>query len=285
VPRRETDLPLLPGCEQHATPRQLRACAREALSSIWDCFANRGMTTRAVPKALAIYLDDGLAFRAVRSSAGGDCSEVLTLKPDRASQERARDIVTAAFAGPTASVAGTAEAAGGTGDAAAGPALATAGPPASGTAASSRREAEVTALISSLGETCAGKSLLATLRKSPETGLEVSVSLLLHELAKGVEAWTGRLPDESDGGVLDAARALDQLPGGPGCDPVVAVMALTDEWSRSAAQGLATNGTRERFIDAFRDAEKEQGPELGSWLPGRFPLLHREAKRILDYLG
>jgi hypothetical protein len=123
------------------------------------------------------------------------------------------------------------------------------------------------------------------LRDSAATGLETSVSLLVHEVAGSVESWTGQVPDESDGTIVEATRALEDLPRGPGCDPVVAVMALIDEWSSRVAQGPSTNGAEERFIAAFRDAEGERGDDLKVWLPERFPLLYRDAIRILKYLA
>ena len=107
----------------------------------------------------------------------------------------------------------------------------------------------------------------------------------MHEVAKSVESWTGQVPDESDGTIVEAARALEDLPRGAGCDPVVAVMALIDEWSSRVAQGPSTNGAQERFIAAFRDAENDRGDDLKLWLPDRFPLLYRDALRILKYLA
>jgi len=282
VPHREVDLPPLPGCDGGVTAAGFKPCARESLAAIWDCFANQGLTTRAVPRTLAIYLDDRIAYRAARAAAGGsDCSQVLTLQADRASQERAGQIVAAAFtAGPGA-----------------GPPPAHPAPAVPGAAAAfgeiqpeetgipSRREAEVGGFIAALEGSCAGESLVEALRDSGETGLDTKVSLLVHEVAKGVEAWTGRLPDESDSRLIEAARALEGLPRGPGCDPVVAVMALTDEWSSRVAEGLTTHGTAERFIAAFREAEKERGDDPRIWLPARFPLLYRDAQRILKYLA
>ena len=68
VPRRDADLPPLPGCDPPLVAAALRTCARQTLAAIWDCFATRGMTTRAIPKALAIYLDDRIAYRAARAA-------------------------------------------------------------------------------------------------------------------------------------------------------------------------------------------------------------------------
>jgi hypothetical protein len=282
VPHREADLPPLPGCDRQVTAAGFKPCARESLAAIWDCFANQGLTTRAAPKTLAVYLDDRIAYRAARAAAAGaDCAQVLTLKADRASQERAGQIVAAAFtAGPGAAPP----------PAHAAPAVSSATVPfgeiqPEEAGIPSRREAEVGGFIAALQGSCAGESLVDALRDAGETGLDSKVSLLVHEIAKGVEAWTGRLPDESDGRLIEAARALEGLPRGPGCDPVVAVMALTDEWSRRVAEGLSTHGTAERFIAAFREAEKEQGADLPAWLPERFPLLYRDAQRILKYLA
>jgi hypothetical protein len=64
----------------------------------------------------------------------------------------------------------------------------------------------------------------------------------------------------------------------------VAIMALTDEWSAREAEGTTSNGAAERFIDAFRDAEQDRGDDLNDWLPDRFPLLYRDAQRILHFL-
>jgi hypothetical protein len=268
VPRRDSDLPPLPGCDPPLTAAGLRTCARQSLAAIWDCFATRGMATRAIPKALAIYLDDRVAYRATRAaSAGADCRQVLTLEPDRVSQERARQIVASSFVK----------------EGAAGPAGVKAGP--EGVTLRSRREAEIADLMTVLDGSCAGKDLIQRLRDSGGTGLDASVSLLVHEVARSVESWTGQVPDESDGTIVDAARALEDLPRGAGCDPVVAVMALIDEWSARVAQGPSTNGAQERFIAAFRDAQNDQSDDLKLWLPDRFPLLHRDALRILKYLA
>jgi hypothetical protein len=274
VPRRDSDLPPLPGCDPPLTAAGLRTCARQSLAAIWDCFATRGMATRAIPKALAIYLDDRVAYRAARAaSAGADCRQVLTLEPDRVSQERARQIVAASFVKE-------------------GDAGRAAAPAAHGAVAApadvmmrTRREAEIADLMTVLDGSCAGKDLIQRLRDSGGTGLDASVSLLVHEVARSVESWTGQVPDESDGTIVDAARALEDLPRGAGCDPVVAVMALIDEWSARVAQGPSTNGAQERFIAAFRDAQNDQSDDLKLWLPDRFPLLHRDALRILKYLG
>lgn len=281
VPRRDSDLPPLPGCDPPLTVAGLRTCARQSLAAIWDCFATRGMATRAIPKALAIYLDDRIAYRAARAaSAGADCRQVLTLEPDRVSQERARQIVAATFVkegdagGAAAPAAHRAVAA---------PADGSAGP--AGVAMRSRREVEIADLMTVLDGSCAGKDLIQTLRDSGGTGLDASVSLLVHEVARSVESWTGQVPDESDGTIIEAARALEDLPRDAGCDPVVAVMALIDEWSARVARGPSTNGAQERFIAAFRDAESDQSDELKLWLPDRFPLLYRDALRIMKYLG
>ena len=281
VPHRDVDRPPLPGCDGQVTAAGFKACARESLAAIWDCFANQGLTTRAAPRALAVYLDDRIAYRAARAAAGGaDCAQVLTLKADRASQERAGRIIAAAFT--TAPAASS--------PAPAARAVPPAGVPPGGTTAEepgteSRRESEIGDLIAALEGSCAGEGLLAALRGSGETELDAKVSLLVHEIAKGVEAWTGRLPDESDVRLVESARALEGLPRGPGCDAVVAVMALTDEWSGREAEGFSTNGTAERFIAAFREAEKEPGDDLPTWLSERFPLLYRDARRILKYLA
>jgi hypothetical protein len=268
APRRDSDLPPLPGCEPPLTAAGLRTCARQTLAAIYDCFATRGMTTRAIPKALAIYLDDRIAYRAARAAGGGNCSLVLTLEADNASQEQAREIVAASF-----SRQGDAEGAADSGHADPPPAV------------RSRHEAEITDLMAALDGSCAGRSLIQAIRDSGGTGLETSVSLLVHEVAKSVEAWTGRIPDESDGKIVDAAHALEDLPHGPGCDPVVAVMAMIDEWSSHVAEKPSHNGTHERFIDSFREAESDRGDDLKDWLPERFPLLYRDSRRILQYLA
>jgi hypothetical protein len=274
IPRRDADLPPLPGCDPPLAAAALRTCARQTLAAIWDCFATRGMTTRAIPKALAIYLDDRIAYRAARAAAGGgSCGQVLTLEADRPSQERAGEIVAASFA-KQGDASGTTE----SGDADPRPASSGATPP-------SRHEAGIKNLMAALDDSCAGKNLIQAMHDSGGTGLQTSVSLLVHEVARSVEAWAGRIPDESDGTIVDAARALEDLPHGPGCEPVVAVMALIDEWSSRLAERPSHNGSEERFIDAFRQAAKERGGDLHLWLPGRFPLLYRDSLRILKYLA
>jgi hypothetical protein len=149
----------------------------------------------------------------------------------------------------------------------------------------SRHESEIKDLMAALDDSCAGRSLIQAMHDSGGTGLETSVSLLVHEVARSVEAWAGRIPDESDGRIVEAARALEDLPHGPGCAPVVAVMTLIDEWSSRLAERPSHNGPDERFIDAFRDAAKDRGDDLHLWLPGRFPLLYRDSLRILKYLA
>ena len=288
VPHRDVDRPPLPGCDGKVTAAGFKACARESLAAIWDCFANQGLTTRAAPRTLAVYLDDRVAYRAARAAAGGaDCAQVLTLKADRASQERAGRIIAAAF---TTAPAAESPAPAGASPTPAAPAVPPAGGAHGGVAATepgtaSRRETEIGDLIAALEGSCAGEGLLGALGGSGETDLDSKVSLLVHEIAKGVEAWTGRLPDESDVRLIEAARALEGLPRGPGCDPAVAVMALTDEWSSRVAGGFSTHGTAERFIAAFREAEREPGDDLPTWLSERFPLLYRDARRILKYLA
>jgi hypothetical protein len=274
IPRRDADLPPLPGCDPPLAAAALRTCARQTLAAIWDCFATRGMTTRAIPKALAIYLDDRIAFRAARAAAGGgNCGQVLTLEADRPSQERARQIVAASFA-KQGDAAGAAESD-----------RADPLPASSDATTPSRRETEIKDLTAALEGTCAGRNLIQAMHHSGGTGLRTSVSLLVHEVARSVEAWAGRIPDESDGTIVDAARALEDLPHGPGCEPVVAVMALIDEWSSRLAERPSHTGSDERFIDAFRDAAKDRGDDPQLWLPGRFPLLYRDSMKILKYLA
>jgi hypothetical protein len=274
VPRRQDDVPALPGCAEHVTGAGLRTCARESLSAIWNCLAHREMSTRAISSALALYLDDRLAFTAAQAADAGDCAKVASLAPDDASRERARAVIATAFSGQ-GSEGGQAATAGGA-----------VAPPAKGTdrEMGPSREAEILALIKTLEDSCAGRSLLEALRDPEDTGIDTKVSLMTHELARSVEGWTGRLPDESDDALLEAARALQGLPRGAGCNPVVALMALSDEWAAREAEGTSTNGVSERFIAAFRDARKEQGDDLNRWLRDRFPLLYRDAKKILLYL-
>jgi hypothetical protein len=312
VPRRKSDVPSLPGCAEHETGAGLRTCARESLSAIWNCLAHHDMSTRAIPGALALYLDDRTAYLAAEAAgAGGDCGRVAAMKPDDASREQARAVIAAACSPPGSHDEGE------PGEVAAAPSEPAPGestPRGSNPGGSTRggstpieaapaapsppeanaweddtvqeweREDDISGLIAALQESCAGRSLLEALDSSKGTGLNTKVSLLAHEVAKSVEGWTGKVPDETDGDLRDAVDTLERLPRGSGCEPVVAIMALIDEWSARAAEGIATNGAAERFIDAFRDARKEHGDDLTRWLPDRFPILYRDADRILRYL-
>jgi hypothetical protein len=319
IPRRKSDVPSLPGCADHETGAGLRNCARESLSAIWNCLAHHEMSTRAIPGALALYLDDRTAYLAAEAAGeGGDCGRVAAMKPDDASREQARTVIAAACAPPGPSEEGAPGdvepspdelvPGGSTPDESkhseAAPAEATPTEAAPNLAAPApvappspeanawkddavhewERQDEIAGLIAALRESCAGRSLLEALDDSKGTGLNTKVSLLAHELAKSVEGWTGKVPDESDGDLRDAVDTLERLPRGSGCEPVVAIMALIDEWSARAAEGIATNGAAERFIDAFREARKERGDDLTRWLPDRFPILYRDADRILRYL-
>jgi hypothetical protein len=275
VPRRNNDLPVLPGCVEQVTGAGLRICARESLAAIWNCLAHHEMSTRAISGALAIYLDDRVAYSAAQAAAaGGDCDRVAALEADYTSRERARAIIAGVFSEHDLAA----------------PADDATGPPPEvhpwheDPPEEWGREEELSVLIAALEDSCAGRSLLQALSRSGETGLNTKVSLMTHELAGCVEGWTGQLPDESDGGLFHAVRALQELPRGAGCDPVVAIMALIDEWSAREAEGVSTNGAEERFVDAFREAKKERGGDLQDWLPDRFPLLFREARRILRHL-
>lgn len=274
VPRDRKDLPVLPGCVEPITGAGLRICARETLAAIWNCLAHHEMSTRAISGALAIYLDDRLAYDAAQAAASGDaCDRVEAMKPDYTSRARARSLIGDVFAAD--------------GEAPATQSVEV--PPDVSTAHTNPeegwvREDELSDLIVGLGDSCAGRSLLQALRRSGGTGLNTKVSLMRHELAGSVEQWSGQLPDESDGNLRDAVGALRDLPRGAACDPVVALMALIDEWTARAAEGLSTNGAEERFVDAFREAEKERGGDVMHWLPDRFPVLHAEAEKILRRL-
>lgn len=302
VPRRGNDLPSLPGCAEPATAVGLRTCARESLAAIWNCLAHQDRSTRAIQGALAIYLDDRIAFTAAESAADGSgCGRVEILRPDPASRERAHAVIAGAFS--TGNDAGQeradtedpgvvsdasrdpGESAGGPEAPPAAPALPPEASPWEDEAVEEwGRQAGLADLMAALGNSCAGRGLLDALDTSEGTGLNTKVSLLAHELAASVEGWTGQVPDESDGSLRDAALALRGLPRGSGCEPVVAIMALIDEWSAREAEGGVTNGAAERFIAAFRDARRAQGEDLERWLPDRFPLLHRDADRILRRL-
>ncbi len=309
VPRRRSDVPSLPGCAEHETGAGLRTCARESLSAIWNCLAHHEMSTRAIPGALALYLDDRTAYLAAEAAGeDGDCGRVAAMKPDDASREQARAVIAAAYAPPgpleegdpgeaepapseprPIEPASSEPAPGEPAPTPEAPAADAPTPPETNawkddTVREWEREDTIAGLIAALRESCAGRSLLEALDDSKGTGLNTKVSLLAHELAKSVEGWTGRVPDESDGGLRDAVDSLERLPRGSGCEPVVAIMALIDEWSSRAAEGIATNGAAERFIDAFREARKERGDDLTRWIPDRFPLLYRDADRILRYL-
>ena len=292
VPRRRSDVPSLPGCAEHRTGASLRTCARESLSAIWNCLAHHDMSTRAIPGALALYLDDRTAYLAAEAAGeSGDCDRVTAMKPDDASREQARTVIAAAFSAPAPQeqdAAGVDEGSPGeptsSGAAPAAPPSPEANAWKDDAVREWNREDNIAGLIAALRESCAGRSLLETLDDSKGTGLNTKVSLLAHELAKSVEGWTGKVPDESDGDLRDAVVTLERLPRGSGCEPAVAIMALIDEWSARSAEGIATNGAAERFIDAFRDARKEHGDDLTRWLPDRFPLLYKDADRILRYL-
>jgi len=294
VPRRRSDVPSLPGCAEHETGAGLKTCARESLSAIWNCLAHHDMSTRAIPGALALYLDDRTAYLAAEAAGeGGDCGRVAAMKPDDASREQARQVIAAASSQqepPERGDPGEDERSpSGPAPNLAAPAAAAPSPPEANAWKDNAvqewdREDAISGLIAALRESCAGRSLLEALDDSKGTGLNTKVSLLAHELAKSVEGWTGKVPDESDGELRDAVDTLERLPRGSGCEPVVAIMALIDEWSARAAEGIATNGAAERFIDGFRDARKEHGDDLTRWLPDRFPLLYKDADRILRYL-
>jgi len=139
-------------------------------------------------------------------------------------------------------------------------------------------------LAESLRGSCAGRSLLEAMSQPRSAGLAAGLTILAADLESGVRMRTGIPVDAEDLRLLDAARELHRLPRKAACDPTVAVMVLLDEW---CARASGTDGPRDRhrrLVHRLRGRRPPGGPDLQPWLDNNFPLLYRDAARIIQFL-
>lgn len=143
---------------------------------------------------------------------------------------------------------------------------------------------ELQLLHQALRRSRVGQSLLKAIEAPGAAGLESGLALLAERLESEVRSRTTVPVHAADLEFIDAARELRLVPRGIACEATVAIMGLIDEWSARATGACDRRDISARFILRLREQRPPGGSRSCPWLEGNFPLLYRDAERIVRSL-